>query len=343
MLAGRLSTASGRRLSKVVVTSRAFDSTLERLSAVADVVVSNESSQPWEADVLHGHATDAEAMLCFMTDTVSSTFLERCPQMRLVACALKGYDNFDLAACSAHGVAVTAVPDLLTAPTAELAVALTLSLGRHVLDGDRLVKAGEFRGWRPMLYGTGLAGSVVGLLGFGAVGHAIATRLQGFDVGELLYVDTREASPEALGARHVAGGVDELLRRSDVLIVCTPLNEGTRHVIDGGTLRRHAKPGLLLVNISRGSCVKEADVADALECGVLGGYAADVFEFEDWALPNRPRGIEPRLLTHERTLFTPHLGSAVATVRQRIEHEAADEIVRLAQGLPLRHRVNEIL
>ena len=220
-------------------------------------------------------------------------------------------------------------------------MALTLGLGRHVLPGDCYVRAGRFEGWRPTLYGIGLAGSVVGILGFGAVGRAVAARLAGFDVGSLLYADPQVAPAaveRSLGARHVAGGVEELLAVSDVLVVCTPLTRGTQHLLNGMRLRQ-AKAGLLLVNVSRGSCVCEEAVADALDAGILGGYAADVFEFEDWALPDRPREVTPRLRAHERTLFTPHLGSAVTAVRERIELEAAEQIVRLAHGLPLDGRV----
>ena len=115
-----------------------------------------------------------------MTDRVDMDLLDSSPNLKLIACALKGYDNFDLTACKARGVALTAVPDLLTAPTAELAVGLTLNLGRHLLSGDGLVRSGEFDGWRPQLYGTGLAGSTVGILGFGAVGRAVAQRLAAF-------------------------------------------------------------------------------------------------------------------------------------------------------------------
>jgi phosphonate dehydrogenase len=335
-------TCLSRRLRKVVVTARPFDSTLEMLRLAADEVVHNPLLKPWSTDELHAHAAEAEALLCFMTDRVDASFLEASPRLRHIACALKGYDNFDVEACSARGIAVTVVPDLLTAPTAELAIALTLGIGRHVVDGDRLVRTGKFCGWRPQLYGVGLAGSTVGLLGFGAVGRAVAARLQGFGVGNLLYSDLHAAPAEIerrWGASRVSEGVEELLSRSDVLIVCTPLTPGTRHLVDQAALQ-HAKPGLLLVNISRGSCVSEAAVAEALDHGVLRGYAADVFEFEDWALPARPAAIEPRLLTHERTLLSPHLGSAVATVRRQIEHDAAQEIVRLSKGEAPHNRVN---
>lgn len=325
-------------LSKVVVTARPFESTLKLLRGAAQEIVVNTQSNAFTPTELQRHLSDADACLAFMTDKVDAPLLSSAPNLKLIACALKGFDNFDIVACASRGVAVTAVPDLLTAPTAELAVALTLGLGRRVMHGDQLIRRGDFEGWRPKLYGVGLAGSTVGFLGFGAVGQATASRLAGFEVGQMIYVDPREDfSPSSSAVR--VSSVDELLRMSDILVCCAPLNSSTHHVLNASRLQ-HAKRGLLLINISRGSCVDEAAVADALEEGILGGYAADVFELEDWALVDRARAVDPRLLTSANTLFTPHLGSAVSDVRERIEHAAASEIVRFARGEPLTHRVN---
>lgn len=112
----------------------------------------------------------------------------------------------------------------------------------------------------------------------------------------------------------------------------SPLNQ------QGDSVER--KAGLHLINISRGSCVDEAAVAEALKSGLLAGYAADVFEFEDWMLKGRPDCVEEQLLSHPRTLFSPHLGSAVASTRRDIERAAADEIIRWTKGQPFRYRVN---
>ena len=114
-------------------------------------------------------------MIAFMPDSVDDAFLAACPKLRIIACALKGFDNFDVAACTRRGIWITAVPDLLTAPTAELAGGLTIGLARHITAGDRWVRSGAFGGWRPVLYGTGLAGSTVGIVGFGVIGRATAT------------------------------------------------------------------------------------------------------------------------------------------------------------------------
>jgi phosphonate dehydrogenase len=102
------------------------------------------------------------------------------------------------------------------------------------------------------------------------------------------------------------------------------------------------KSGALLTNIGRGSVVDEAAVLGALQDGKLGGYAADVFEMEDWALPGRPQQVDPRLRTHPRTLFTPHLGSAVANVRREIELRATDNIADALAGRRPRDAINEL-
>jgi phosphonate dehydrogenase len=197
------------------------------------------------------------------------------------------------------------------------------------------VRSGRFKGWRPILYAIGLDQSVVGIVGLGAVGGAIATRLSGFGC-RILGVDPRVEPPPGVMPRDLPAA----LAASDYLIVTVPLSADTFHMIGRDALKR-MKPGALLVNVGRGSVVDEAAVADALERGALGGYAADVFEMEDWARPDRPRVIEPRLLSHPLTLFTPHLGSAVDRARREIALQAADNIIDALSGRTPRHAVNK--
>lgn len=300
---------------KVVATNRLHDSVLRDLLAFAEVDM-NPGPEPWSRETLIRRAADADALVAFMTDHVDDAFLQSCPRLRAIACALKGADNFDLAACRARGVAVSVVPDLLTAPTAELAVGLLIALGRNVLAGDALVRSGRFAGWRPVLYGAGLDGATVGIIGLGAVGRAIGVRLAGFGCRLVGHDPVREP-PEGISA----APLEAVLAVADAVMLALPLSAATRHLIGPRTLPL-LRPHALIVNVARGSLVDEAAVAEALEAGRLGGYAADVFAMEDWALPDRPRAIPARLLAHPRTLFTPHLGSAVASVRERIEAEA---------------------
>lgn len=316
---------------KVVITHWVHPETVALLAQACEVVPNDTRDTLPRSEVLR-RTHDADALMTFMPDGVDETFLRACPRLRVIGCALKGYDNYDVEACTRHGVWITNVPDLLTVPTAELTIGLLIGLARHVLVGDGLVRSGEFNGWRPTLYGTGLHGRTLGIIGMGAVGRAIAQRLQGHEL-RLLYTDPVSLAPED-EARWSATRVElaALLTESDFVVPMVPFSRETLHLIDSVALAR-MKPGAYLINTCRGSVVDEAAVADALAAGKLAGYAADVFEMEEWARPDRPRAIPSRLLAHTgRTLFTPHLGSAVSEVRLAIELEAARNILQALSG-----------
>jgi phosphonate dehydrogenase len=294
-------------------------------------VVPNDTPEALAPEVLRKRCRDAHGLMAFMPERIDDAFLAACPDLVVIACALKGHDNFDVEACTRRGVWLTIVPDLLTAPTAELTIGLMIALGRNVLQGDRLVRGGGFGGWRPILYGQGIDGSTVGLLGAGAVGKAVARRLAGFRT-TLVYSDVTPLPADqenALRLRRVA--LAELLERSDSVVLCLPLRRETRHLVDRNFLTR-MKPGALLINTARGSLVDETAVADALESDRLAGYAADVFPMEDWALPDRPREISARLLASHKTVLTPHLGSAVDRVRREIALQAAESLLQALRG-----------
>jgi phosphonate dehydrogenase len=309
---------------KIVVTQPVHAEVLARLQAHGHVVM-NPGPQPWTDEELFEHLRDAEGLMAFMPDRIDRHTLRHAPRLRALACALKGHDNFDLRACADAGVSVSFVRDLLTEPTAELAIGLAIAAARHMLPGDHAVRQ-DYQGWRPTFYGTGLHQSVVAVAGLGAVGRAIVDRLMGFGCAELLGVD-----PQAQDARVKQVDLPTALRRADYLILAVPLMPQTRHVINAQALAQ-VRPGQILVNIGRGSVVDEAAVARALEDGRLGAYAADVYEMEDWLLPDRPTQVHTGLLESRRTVLTPHIGSAVGRVRLAIELRAADNLVQALRG-----------
>lgn len=314
-----------RELPKIVLTHPVHDAVRARLEAVGQVVM-NPDVEPWPRDQLLQHLADADAWMAFMTDRVDAALLRTTPRLAIVACALKGFDSYDVPACTEAGVWVSIVPDLLTEPTAELAIGLAIGLARHVRAGDTLVREGQHRGWRPQLYGGGLAGSEVAVIGLGAVGQAIIARLSGFACECIHGIDPQPRVP-ALQALPL----EAVLARADHVFVAAPLTPESLQLLNAQTLS-HCKPGQFIVNVGRGGVVDEEAIADALDAGRIAGYAADVFAFEDWALPERPTCVPERLRTSTRTLLTPHLGSAVASVRLAIEHRAADNIVAALQG-----------
>lgn len=172
----------------------------------------------------------------------------------------------------------------------------------------------------------------------GQLGQAVARRLAGFG-SQVVYHDARRLDTETERALAVSYlSLVQLAETSDVVVAALPLTSQTRHLI-GASLLQLLRPGAFLVNVGRGSVVSEEAVADALEAGRLGGYAADVFAMEDWALPGHPAAISDRLLRYPRTLFTPHLGSAVDEVRRQMSLEAARQVRQVLEGRRPDHAV----
>jgi phosphonate dehydrogenase len=313
-----------------------------RLLGKECLVIPNDTRDTLPREEILRRCQGAQGLMVFMPDSLDESFLQACPGLRIVAAALKGYDNFDVEVCTRQGVWFTIVPDLLSEPTAELALGLLLGLSRNILAGDRLVRSGEFPGWRPWLYGSGLTGKTLGIVGMGGVGQALAQRLLGFDL-KVVYCDPRPLPrDEEKALRLVRATLAELLKVSDFVVLALPLNSSTLHLLDADTLRL-MKPGSMLINPARGSVVNEQAVARTLAQGPLKGYAADVFEFEDWARGDRPLGIPQALLENTgQTLFTPHLGSAVDEIRRDIALEAAGNILQALRGETPRGAINQL-
>jgi phosphonate dehydrogenase len=313
----------------VVVTHWVHADVTARLAEFCRPVTPSRDQEVWPRAEVLARAREADGLVVCMADRVDAELLAACPRLRVVSGVFKGHDTIDLAACVRRGLQVTVLPELLTAPTAELVVGLTLALRRRLVEGDAWVRSGRHAGWRPRFYGSGLAGATVGVIGMGRIGRAVATRLLGFDA-TLVYSDPiplPEPESRRLGARRVS--LPELLTGSDVVMPLVPLTEDTRHLLNAEALGR-MRPGACVVNASRGSIVDENAVAEALRDGRLGGYAADVFAFEDTAEDTAPGaasiGVPPGLLAHPRTVFTPHLGSAVDDVRREMGLAAAEQV-----------------
>jgi len=264
----------------------------------------------------------ASALLPILGDRVDKELLEAAPRLRIVANHAVGYDNVDVPACTARGVWVTNTPDVLTDATADLTWALILALARRLREGERMLRAGEFRGWAPtMLLGRELRGRTLGILGYGRIGRAVARRAEGFGVRVLF------------NARGGGVALEELLEQSDVLSIHCPLNPQTRHLIGPAELLR-MKRGSLLVNTARGPIVDEAALVAALESGHLGGAALDVFE-------NEP-AVHPGLTGRDDVVLLPHLGSATQETRQAMAQIALSEVERVLRGERPLHAVNEV-
>jgi glyoxylate reductase len=237
----------------------------------------------------------ADGVLALITTTVDDAYLDRAgPQLRVVANYGVGVNNIDLPAAAARGVLVANTPDVLTDTTAELAIALTLSLLRRVTEGDRMLRRRE--PWEfslEFMLGESLRGKTFGIVGPGRIGRATGTLA------------------EAFGARVRYAGRDDdlgaLLRESDVVSVHVALTPDTHHLIDAAALAQ-MRASAFLVNTARGPIVDERALVDALQAGKIAGAALDVFE--------REPEVEEELLAMENVVLTPHLGSATRDTRE---------------------------
>ena len=274
----------------------------------------------------------ADALIAFVSDYVDAPVIDSSPSLRFVASFGKGFDNIDVAACTRRGILVTINPEALTESTADLALGLVLAVRRNVVAGDRHVRSGRFRGWHPRdLLGREFHGTELGIIGFGAIGQAIARRATAFGV-QVSYFDPVRRPEIERDLRVDYRDFGDLLARADTLVVAADLRPDNRHMIGRDAIGR-MKPGAVLVNIGRGSLADEAAVAEALGTGALGGFAADVFEFEDESIPDRPRSIHADLLARlDATVFTPHIGTGTVEARDRLAIATAGQLLSALRG-----------
>jgi len=253
--------------------------------------------------------------------------------LRLIANCAAGVDNIDLEAARKAGVGVTHTPGVLTEDTADLTWALVLAAVRRVVEGDRLVRSGDWVGWRPdLLLGRALSSLTLGVVGAGRIGRAVLRRARGF-CRRRVYASRSALSPETereLGAERRT--LDELLAESDVVSLHVPLTEETHHLMDRATLAQ-MKRGAYLVNTSRGPVVDEAALAAALDpTGHLAGAGLDVYE--------REPEVDPGLLELPNVVLLPHVGSATAETRRRMKELCVTDLRRvLIEGREPRHPV----
>jgi glyoxylate reductase len=319
--------AVASRRPRVFVTRRLPGDAVDRLAAAAEVAVWPERRPPPPEDLARQGA-DADALLVLLTDRVDAALLDRCPRLRVVANMAVGYDNLDLDELTARGIPASNTPGVLTETTAELAWALILAAARRVAEGDRAVRRGDWLTWEPdFLLGYDLAGGTLGIVGFGAIGAAVARRAGAFDLRVIAW--TPHPKPVD-GVEWVA--LDELLARADVVSVHCALTPATRGLIGARALAL-MKPSAILVNTARGPIVDQAALVEALRDGRIAAAGLDVFETEPLQ-PDNP------LLGLDNCVAVPHIGSATVATRGRMAAMAADNILAALRGEQVPNCVN---
>ena len=255
---------------------------------------------------------------------VSGEAIAGASKLRMIANIGAGYDNIDLDACNARRIIVTNTPDVLSEATADVAFALLISTARHVVEGDRCVRQGNWPHWQwNFLWGSDLHGKTLGLYGCGRIGQAMARRGRGFSM-RILY-HARHRTDAVIEKELQAELVDRetLQRESDFLSVHVPSTAETRHSIGKAELAL-MKPSAVIINTARGNIIDEEALVQALSGGQILGAGLDVFE-------NEPK-VHPALIGMSNVTLLPHIGSATAETRFKMAWLAAENLIAFLKG-----------
>jgi glyoxylate reductase len=287
----------------VVVTRELTDDVMERMALLFAAKL-NREDRPLTRDELFAAVADTDVLVPTITDHVDAELINAAgPRLKLIANFGAGVDHIDLAAARARGIIVTNTPGVLTEDSADMAMALILSVPRRLGEGEKIVRSGIWDGWKPSgMLGHRVNGKSLGIIGMGRIGRAIARRARGFGINILYHnrrrlPDTIESELEADWAEDV----DTLMAKADIVSINCPHTPETHHLIDARRLSL-MQPHGYLINTARGEIVDEGALIAALESGQIAGAGLDVYA-------NEPH-IDPRLLALPNTVLLPHMGSA---------------------------------
>jgi glyoxylate reductase len=294
---------------RVVVTRHLMPLVEARMRELFDVTL-NEADTPMPRDALIAAMQDCDVLVPTVTDRIDADIIAAAgDRLGLIVSFGAGTEHIDLGAAAGRRILVTNTPGVFTDDTADLTLAMIIGVPRRIREGTGLVRRGEWTGWAPSgLLGRKLAGKVLGIIGMGRIGQAVAHRARAFGL-EIAYYN-RKPLPESLermlGVRYV-GDVDTLMAEADICTLHCPLTDDTRHLIDA---RRIAlmKPGSCIINTARGELIDTDALIAALQSGHLAGAGLDVY-------PDEPQ-VDPRLIAHPNVMTLPHIGSATAEGRE---------------------------
>jgi glyoxylate reductase len=309
---------------KVFVTRRILEEGLNMLRERYDVEVSDyDGIIPRE--MLLKKVKGADALLSLLTDNIDAEVMDAAgPNLKIIANYAVGYNNIDVEEATKRGIMVTNTPGVLTETTADFAWTLLMAIARRIVEADKFVREGKFRGWEPMLLlGTDVFGATLGIVGFGRIGQAMARRALGFNMRVLYYDNSRidEQIEKELKATFV--DLPTLLKESDFVTLHVPLTKQTHHLIGEKELKMMKKDAYL-INTARGPAVDEKALVKALKEGWIKGAALDVFE-------NEPE-IEPELLKLDNVVLAPHIASASYATRSKMSVMVAENIIKALNG-----------
>ena len=322
---------------KVFITRRIPEKGIELLKEKFELEIWDKITPP-PREVLEEKAREVDALVTLLTDKIDKEFLDKAERIRIIAQYAVGYDNIDVEYATKKGIYVTNTPGVLTDSTADLTFALLLAITRRIVESHNFVTSGEWEkygtGWHPLLLlGMELKDKVLGVIGFGRIGRAVAKRARAFGM-KIIYYDVVRAPEEIekeLDAKYVS--LEELLKTSDVVTIHTPLTKETYHLLNEEKLRL-MKPTAYLVNTARGAIIDTDALAKILREKRIAGAALDVFEQE-------PLPKDHPLNKLDNVILTPHIGSATWTARNAMAEIVAMNLIDFLEKRVPRTLVNK--
>jgi lactate dehydrogenase-like 2-hydroxyacid dehydrogenase len=316
----------------VLVCRRMFPEVVARLREHFEVET-NDADEPWSRAELIRRLQAKAGVFVTSSEPIDAELLAACPDLKAVCSMAVGYNNIDVAACTARGVLASNAPGVLTETTADLAFALLMAGARRLPEGDRYVRAGKWKTWGPLLLlGPDVHGGTIGIVGFGRIGQAVARRARGFGM-TILYHDVHQADPSVEAEFEATFlPLEELLPRADFVSLHVNLTADTKGLINAeklGWMKRSA----ILVNTSRGPVVSSGDLAAALTSGQIAAAALDVTDPE-------PIPVDDPLVGLDNCLIVPHIASASRATRGKMAQMAAANLLAGVRGERLPTPVN---
>ena len=318
-------------MKKVFISGRIPVEAKEKLAQHFAVTAYEGEGLISEKELVEG-ITDAEGLLCLLSDAVSQEIMAQAPHLKIIANYGAGFNNIDVMAATERKIPVTNTPLVSTNATADMTWALILGIARRVVEGDKLTRAGGFTGWAPLFHlGVEVTGKTLGIFGMGNIGKAVARRAKGFEMEILYHSRTRLNVEEEkeLGARYVS--FEELLTESDFLTLHSSYSSELHHLLSWEEFRK-MKKSAFLINAARGPMVDEAALAEVLKAKEIAGAGLDVYEFE-------PKVAES-LMALNNVILAPHLGNATVETRAAMAEIAANNIIEVLNGRQALNCVN---
>ena len=308
---------------KVLLTRKLHDFALMDLKKYYDIEI-HQGKIPMPKKTLLKKIRNKDGLICFPYDNIDKDVLSAAKKLKTISTYSVGYDHIDVKYAKKQGISIGYTPEVLTDATADLTFALILDLLRRVTEGDRIIRKGR---WTQIYgaydyVGTEISGKILGVLGFGRIGAAVAKRAKAFGMN-IIYHNRHTLSKnteKSLGGKYVT--FDQLFKKSDIVSIHVPYTKETHELVNMKLFKKMKKTSFI-INTARGKIIKENDLIYALKKKIIAGAALDVFR-------NEPIGLNNPLTKMQNVVLSPHIGSSTAETRKKM---AEITVINLKLGM----------